>query len=757
VNGATTDSAGRFDFANLEDGNYFLEIVYIGYKTDTVSDISLQHNEIRDLGLRQLALEANTLKDVQITGNKPIIERKADRIIFNAENSVKGAGESLLDLLRAVPSVTVTGNDEIRVNGKAQVQVMINGKIEQLSGDQLTTLLKSIQSNNVKKIEVISNPSARFDASAKGGVLDIQLKTNMRSGVNGSIYGNYRQGRYASTNEGFNVNVNYKKVILSTTYNLGVESNYSKREYIRNFQLENSTQQFQEYTVETGTFRYHYANANLKYNVNDRHQIGIGGELFAFYTPHYSNATLYIVNDLTANKADSSQSSHILSVGKSINPSVNLNYHGNLDSTGSTIDFAYDYTYFKLNNGSELNTAFLDVNNIEYGERIDFTQYNPFLVNVHTAKLDYNKPLKNKHSIELGAKFSWTRTHNDVRFANLINGLYTNDASKSNQFVYMENTNAIYSTWSKAWKKNWSTNVGMRIEQTNTNQHSITLNTITTKHYVDFFPSAFVQKTIKEKHLLNLNYSRKIHRPNFNNLNPFQFYNSQYSVFTGNPDLKPEYINVFELTYTYDNAYSIVVGYENIKNSYTYLATQDDSTKISTYKASNFKVRNNFNISINVNKDIFKWWTISYAANFSYFKYNSVLNGDVFIMGSTKFGVTLDNTFTLPKNFKINIFGFYQSPFLDATDRMRPDGMVNFAISKLLFNKSLKIRLAVNDIFYTKNNSYDTRFQNIDTQFGQKFDTRAFSINISYNFNKGKQFRATQVNKGNTDEKNRIR
>jgi outer membrane receptor protein involved in Fe transport len=757
LNGTTTDSLGKFEIQKIDDGKYFLEIVYIGYKPDTIQNIELRNEDAKNLGELQLNIEANTLKGVEISGNKPVIERRADRIIFNAENSTAGTGENLLDLLRRVPSVTVSGSDEIKVNGKSQVQVMINGKIETLTGDQLATMLKSIQSDNIKKIEVISNPSARFDASAKGGILDIQLKSyNKKSGVNGNIHSGYRQGKFGRTDNGFNLNVNYNKIIVSTTYNFGVENNYNTKEFIRNFHLENAIQQFREHTYDRGKFMFHYTNLSMKYNINDKHSIGIGGEFFTFRNPTTPLSIISIVSDTRIGKIDSSQFTNIHNLTKNINPSLNFNYRGNLDSAGSTLDITYDYTYFNLNTSSHLNTTFLDDSYTEYRAPVDFTQNNPFIVNLHTAKLDYYKPLKNKHTIDFGAKFSWTRTHNDIHFSNFIGDQYINDVTKSNEFIYIENTNALYSTWSKMWKKNWSTNVGMRIEQTNTDQHSVTLNTTIRKHYIDFFPSAFIQKTIKEKHVLNLNYSRKIHRPDFKDLNPFQFYNSSYSIFTGNPNLKPEYINVFEFTYSYDNTYSIVLGYENKINNYTYLAKQNDTTKIHTYQATNFKVRNNFNISVNINKEIFKWWSINIESRFMYFKYNSIVNDAEFKLHSLKFGMSMDNTFILPKDFKINLFAFYESPFLDATDWVLSNGMVNFAITKTFFQKQLKVKVGVNDIFSTLNNSYNTRFQNIDTRYKQKFTSRVINLSVSYNFSKGKQFKNTQINKSNSDEKGRI-
>lgn len=387
---------------------------------------------------------------------------------------------------------------------------------------------------------------------------------------------------------------------------------------------------------------------------------------------------------------------------------------------------------------------------------LDFTQDNPYLVNLHTSKLNYNKPLKNNHSIEFGVKFTWTKTNNDIQYKNLIGNDYILDTTRSNKFQYIENINALFSTWSKSWKKGWSTNLGLRIEQTNTNQRSYTLNTLTKRHYVDFFPSLFIQKNIKEKHSINVNYSRKIQRPDFNDLNPFQFYQSPYSIWTGNANLKPQYINVTELTYTFKNAYSFFIGHENIKNNYTHLIFQDDSAKTSTYRASNFKVRNNLNIGVNINKELFKWWSVSYSAQYTFFKYNSIVNNSPFIVSSHKFNISLDNTFILPKDFTINVFAFYTSPHYDATDIMKSDGMLNISISKTFFDKKLRIRLNGNDILGTKNMSYTTNYFNVNSKTKNKWSSRFVGLTISYNFQKGKKFQNSRVNKSNDEEKSRI-
>lgn len=758
LNGTTTDSLGKFLIPNVDQGTYFLEILFVGYKTDTIHAIQVDGTTDVDIGSVALQLMDNLLSGVEISGLKPTIERKADRIVYNVENSAKASGENVMDLLRSVPGVTVTGNDQIRINGKSDVQVMINGKLEQLNAEQLANLLKSIQSSNVKKIDVVSNPSAKYDAESKGGVLEIHLKSNLKTGVNGSVFVNYRQNEYASTDMGFNINMHHKKITLSTNYNFGYNNNYQRNRFQRDFTTDSTIMRYDERSFDKNKFINHYGNLALKYSMNDNHSIGIGAEVFQFRNPHLATSTLNVFDNIRiAEQINSIQETNNQSFGKGINPSVNFNYRGKLDSIGSVIELIYDYTYSYLYTNSHLNMAYLDsLSNEKPIPHFDFVQDNPYIVHLHTTQLNYSKPLKKGHSIEVGAKFTWTKTTNDIQYKNLIGNTYVLDSTKSNKFQYIENINALYGTWNKNWNKGWSTNLGLRIEQTNTNQRSYTLQTLVKRHYIDFFPSLFIQKNIREKHSVNINFSRKIKRPDYNDLNPFQFYLSPYSIWTGNENLKPQYANITEFTYTFKNAYSFFIGHENLNNNYTHLIFQDDSTKISTYRASNFKVRNNLNIGVNVNKELFKWWVISYSAQYTFFKYNSIVNNSPFKVTSHKFHISMDNTFILPKDFTINIFAFYTSPHLDATDIMKSDGMVNVSVSKTFFDKKLRLRIAGNDIFGTKNVSYDTDFFNVKSISRNKWSSRFFVLSVAYNFQKGKKFQNTRLQKSNEEEKNRI-
>ncbi|MCB9033005.1 MAG: TonB-dependent receptor [Chitinophagales bacterium] len=756
VNGTISDSIGQFEITNLPTGSYFVEIVFLGYQTDTISNILINNDKVINIGKLYLKPQSIVLDGVQILASRPIIERQADKLIFNVENSTKSSGENLLDLMRSVPSVTVTGDDEIKVNGKSGVQVMVNGKVEQLNGEQLNNLLKSIQSSNVKKIEVSSNASAKFDANAKGGVINIVLKESMKSGVLGSVYTTYNQNKYSSIYTGFNLSVNFKKNTINTNYNYGYNKGFFKRVFDRNFNIDDVIQLIEEDGAAVSRNNNHYLNTNYRYSINDKQYFGLGVELFAMKNPNDGNSTLLTYNDKTTGFINEIQKTDNTLNNKIINPSVNANYKATLDSLGSSIGFSYDYTYFNSESFSNLVTNYYDNQYNQIADVYDFYQTSPYLVNLHTYKLDYNKYLKNENSLEFGIKFTWTKINNDIQFYNLVENNYQQDTTKSNEFRYTENINAAYGIWNKSWKNNWSTNVGLRVEQTNTNQYSITLNQKKQRHYVDFFPSVFVNKTIKENNNLNLSYTRKIQRPNFNDLNPFEFYMSPYSIWSGNADLKPQLIDVVEFTYTLKKYYSFFVGYEHVKNNYTHLAYQNDSTKITTYKATNFNVRNNLNIGVNINKELFKWWTMSFSATYTFFKYNTVISGADFNVSSNKGVFSLDNTFKLPKNFQINVFGFYATPFLDATDMMKSDGMVNVSITKLLLDKKLSIKLSGFDIFHTKNFSFDTNFFNVNSVTRNTFSSSAVALSISYNFQKGKQFQNTRVNKSNQEEKNRI-
>lgn len=752
----TTDAEGNFLLENVKNGSYFLEITYLGFKTDTINVLNISDNDI-NLGTIQLKQDVEILDEVVIKATSPLIERQPDKLIFNVENSAKSAGMNTLDLLRSVPGVTVSGNNQVMINGKKDVQVMINGRLEMMSGDQLTNLLKSIQSSNIKKIEVISNPSAKYDASAKGGILNIVLKTSLRTGMNGTVYSNFAVNKTWGSQSGFNINVNHKKFTLGANYNYSFVNLRGNNYIQRNFDVDSVTSQYTDDGNSKQVEQSHFANISMAYSINDRHRIGVKSQMVAYLSPQENRTLLTILNDITNTGGTLYQNTaNDLNI-KNLNPSFTANYHGEMDSSTSIMDFTFDYSTFNNNSDNNLITRYLDVNKTEYGIPLHFTQDNTFLVDLYVYNLGFQKNINSKHKLEAGNKFTWTHTSNDIKFFDIEEGISSLDSLRSNAFEYTENINAAYMIWSSQWNKNWSANLGIRMEQTNANQFSITLDERKLRHYIDFFPSAFAQKNWKDKHSLNMSYSRKIKRPAFKDLNPFQYYNSQYYIWMGNANLQPEYADIAELSYTLLNSYSLTLGYEHQKNSSTYLAFQDDETNITRYIASNFKQRHNMYISLMANKDIFEWWNISYSMQYTFFRYNAIAsNNQALIQSSNKVNLNFDNTFTLPKEYKINVFAFYTSRFLDATDVMRPNGMVNMSISKSFFDKKLNVSLMANDIFHTLNFSFDTKFANINSVITNNFNSQYLGLSLTYNFNKGKSFTNSKIKSSNEDEKNRI-
>lgn len=755
LNGTTTDSNGVFILEDIKNGQYFLEVTNLGYRIDTILNIIVNENNI-DLGIIQLMPEAELLGEVVIKATRPVIERLPDRTIFNVENSVKSAGQNTLELLRSVPGVTVSGNNQIMINGKKDIQVMINGKVEMMNGDQLANLLKSIQSSNIKKIEVISNPSAKYDASAKGGILNIVLKTSLRTGISGSIFSNYAQNKYWGNQTGTNININYKKFFMGINYSYA-HNNLSLDNYIqRKFNKDTSIQVFTDNGTDRHTEKVHFGYINLGYNINEKHKLALKGQLSNFVNPHNNNTLLTILSDESSNTFQEYQQTNNTSEINNFNPSGTLNYTANLDSNG-VLDFAFDFAKFKNNNNSNLFTRFLDDSNTEFRLPLQFSQRNPFLVDIYVYNINYQKPINAKNSIELGHKFTWTHSENDIKFYNIEEGISTLDILRSNVFEYTENINAGYFIWNGSWKNDWKTNVGLRVEQTNANQYSKTLDERTIRHYIDFFPSVFAQKSWKEKHNISINYSRKIKRPAFKDLNPFQFYNSQYYIWSGNAQLLPEYADISEIAYTFDNTYTFTIGHEHQKNSSTYLAFQDDVTNITKYVASNFRKRNNLYISAMLNKDITEWWYVSAGFQYTFFRYNAqASNNELLNLSSNKVNLNVDNTFSLPKDFKINLFAFYDSRFLDATDLMRPSGMVNVSISKSFFDNQFQVALFANDIFHTLNFSFDTDFANINSVIENRWNSRFVGVSLTYHFKKGKQFENNRIKSSSEEEKNRV-
>ncbi|WP_426583704.1 TonB-dependent receptor domain-containing protein [Mucilaginibacter sp. R-33] len=752
VKGALSNDAGVYVFDNIKAGNYIIKATVVGYQKAVSKSFTVPANTPH---VTAPALNLHTgsteLKGVTITATKPLIERKIDRTVMNVENSVLAAGNTAMEILERAPGVTVDKDDNISLKGKQGVTVMINDKLTYLTAAQLATLLRSTDGNTIKSIEIITNPSAKYDAAGNSGIINIKLKKNTQSGTNGSLTVGGAKSKYWRDNS--SLNLNHKQGNLNVFTSLSRGDNKRGHDIgidrIITDSLGNKTYFNQKSSLPSIN---HYNNYRLgaDYDLTPKHTIG-------FVVSGYSNSE----KDLNDNRTiigkqfgvpDSSlhTTSDIRQTYK--NFALNLNDRLKLDTSGQELSIDLDYSKFKNNSNAMYNTDyFLPDGSIQHEPQMLRNQ-TPSTISIYTGKADYTKPLTKTIKLEAGVKFSSVKTDNDLQAQIFSNGAYINDTTRTNRFIYTEKINAGYLNLNKQFKK-FSVQLGLRAEQTRSTGNLIG-STPVKRSYLNLFPSVFINQTINDKNEISFSYSRRIDRPGYDDLNPFVYYLDPYTYSQGNAFLNPQYTQNFELNYTYNKTINVSLGYSHTTDAITELILTEGKRSFETHQ--NLQTQTGYNVNINTPFTITKWWEGNVNATAFYLGFKSdTLAGQKFNDGQWAFQGRTTQTFKF-SGYRFEVTGDYQSSLTYGIYKIRPRYSVDMGVSKSFMEKKFNIKASCDDIFNIRRNDLSSQVVNNNFVIKQKNDTRVMRLTFTYNFGNS-SIKMRQHRSGADDEKGRVK
>jgi iron complex outermembrane receptor protein len=616
VKGALGSLDGVYFFERVNPGTYIVKATVVGYNKGLSKPFAVtESTPTINLPAISMAASALALKTVSVQSTRPLIERKLDRTVMNVENSVLAAGNSALEILERAPGVSVDKDDNISLNGKAGVTVMINDKLTYLSSTQLATLLRSTDGGTIATIEVITNPSAKYDASGNSGIINIKLKKNRQAGTSGSVTAGTGYGSGWKDNESLNLNVKQGK--LNAFGNFSHYDNKSDNRTINIKRVVDSATSRTYFNQFTGMNRTSHGNSyrvGVDYDLSKKNTLG-------FVINGYDNSevgstptTTYIGKTLGATNSFLNSTSVVPQQYK--NFAANVNDRWQLDSLGQELAIDLDYSKFR-NNGNAMYTTNTYLPNGQLLQTDRLRNQTPSVIDIRSGKADYTYPITKTIKLETGAKFSDVKTDNNLQ-AQVQNaaGNFVNDTSRTNHFIYQEKIDAGYLNLSKTYK-NTSVQVGLRAEYTSSTGTLVTAAPVE-RSYLDFFPSLFVNHTLDKKNEIGFSYSRRIDRPNYDNLNPFIFYLDKYTFQKGNPFLKPQYTHSFELDYTWNKTINVSVGYSRTTDVITQIILTDSVSKASFQTNLNLQVQNAYSMNINSPYTITKWWTGNANLNMFY-------------------------------------------------------------------------------------------------------------------------------------------
>jgi len=752
VAGAITNAAGNYSFEPVAPANYILTLTFVGYRKQSMLIELRDATSIYKAPAIILKEDANILGEVVIRGQKPLVEQDGGKLILNVQNSIIAAGGSAAELLERAPGVSIDQNDQISVNGKTGVNVMIDGKLTYLPPAELATLLRSMSVNNIATIEVISNPSARYDATGNAGVINIKLKKNTQEGVNGSITAGAGYGRYGKANG--SVNLNYRTKKWNHYLNYGYTFNKRFNDFLTDrVSLRNNGDPIY-YTQQLDRIQRlpsHTWQAGSEWQWNTKNSIAITTS-GSYNERNTDNNSFTQLKSASGNEADST---FILTNDQRYrwhNISSSIGYKHLFAPAGSEFSFDVDYSNYEF----KLNDNFT----IKQFEQTDIfkKQYNvlsdqPSSFNIYTTRMDYTHRLNKQTSLETGVKFSYVNTVNEIIFTNNQNGQFETDLTRSTDFDYTEKVGAGYVTM-KTKLLGFDAQLGLRAEQTHYDGFSKRAQLSIERDYFKLFPNITLNHSLQENYQFGFSYSYRIDRPAYNDLYPYVFYFDPFSAQKGNPALLPQFTHNFQFSQTIAKDFGINLGYSTTSQYIAFVILLNED-KVSEYAIKkNFDAFQNYYLTVSAPVRINKNWMINSNINLFYNQYNTHFLDQVYDVGQFSGTATITQTITLPWNLTGEITTVYNAPNVSGLIKTEALGSLNVGLQKKVFGKKGSVRLNVTDIFYTNRTRNSVVYPGFGIHFNNYPETRIIRLNFTYNI--GKTGEAMRKRNGQDEERKRV-
>jgi hypothetical protein len=719
-----TNNKGSFLITIPQAGLYQIEASYLGYQNNIQDSVLIDEQHL-SINAFYMLLAGKDLKAVTVSAaKKPFITMEANKITLNVAQSAIAAGGNAYDVLKNAPGI-MEQNDALNFRGKS-INVLINGRPSNLSGEELKNMLTNMQASGIEKIEILPNPSAKYDA-AGGSVVNIVLAKNKLFGTNYVLTTTIGTGKNLRGSTGLDINHRAKNINVFGGYNYTHNQQYFKTSSTR--YLSNGAINADEYDVRERN--NHAYKLGVDYDINKHSSFGalINGYINYRNRDVTNTSVLHYAGNIT------DSASKVFTNGKAIikNPSVNLYYKTTLDTTGKELTINADYLNYNKSWYDDFTNRYYDNKGMEYITPDYLNDNSPINVNIYALTVDYVMPTK-KAQWEAGLKTNYTITDNDIVWQNNTGTGWVVDAGKTNHFIYKENVNAAYLNYIRTIKK-WNVEAGLRVEQTNTFGNSVTANQVDKNSYVDFFPNISLGYTKNDDNVFGLSYRKSISRFGFNVVNPFIIYQNRYAYSQGNPNIKPEIYHSAGFSYTYKQAYSFAVDYAHgVKTLGEVYLSGPSNITISSY--ANYNTSDILYFSFSVNKDIAKNWMVSFNPMYGYISLNNATEN--ISAGPAKklwIGqVQCSNNFTFKKGWGAELSLMYISPFQYGSYTTKTTFNTDLGISKTIMKKKASLKLGITDIFNTLNYNKELNYAGVITSVKYKPETRFINLTFKYKF-----------------------
>jgi len=756
VKSAVAGEDGSYKLDYFKSGTYTIAITAVGYKEYASTPFEIKEGTgviIRE----NIVMDKNerTLTTVDVKGRKPLVDVRADKTILNVAGTITAVGSTLFDMIRKAPGVRIGNGDEISINGKTGLLVYLDGNQVNLSGSDLNTFLRNFPSGSIEAIEVITNPSARYDAAGNAGIINIITKKNTNLGFNGTASATVNFGRYnPKYNGGINLNYRAKGFNIFGSYDYFGGNFHNKETYLRKQDVEGALATFDQVINS--------------YNYNSGHVYKIGTDLFL--SP---KSTLGVLVDGSSvdhreevhtttsifknpNALDSQLIASNRQPGYNQRMNYNVNYRFRDTATGRELSLNANYGTFDISSVSYQPNRYVDNSGKLLSEKIYSTKTGTD-IKVTSVNGDYSQNLWSGR-LGAGAKYSEVRSENALEFKSLSNDSLSLDSNRTSQFRYTEKILAGYIDYNIAIKK-WNIQAGVRAEHTSSKGVLSAFNRKDMKavdtQYINFFPNALVSYSPDDNNYFSIGYNKRIGRPAYQSLNPFEFVYDELSNIKGNPFLKPQFVNEVKLSHIFKH---------KLTSSFSYIYTRDKTLAYrdtlsggrTTQTTINVDRQIVLNLNVSASLQPTTWWEAYINGSIFRREMKGLAVENLMNVSRSSWSVSATNTFTFLKKYKMELSGYYNAPTLDPPAIVRSMWSVDWGIQRTILKDNGVLRFSVSDIFNSLKFGLDRNFGGLYYINTDKWETQIFRLSFSYKFGNRNVKSPTSRKTGVEDVQNRV-
>ncbi len=751
VKTAVTSADGIFKMQSVKAGNYFLSATSVGHKKNYSAKFDVTEGQDFTAPALILSQSNTSLAAVTVQAKKPMIEVKADKTVFNVESSINATGSNAFELLQKSPGVSVDKDDNISMQGKNGVKIYVDGKPTQMNGGDLAAYLRSINSADIESIEMITNPSAKYDASGNAGIINIRLKKNKNYGANGNVSTGVGFGHTPKYNNSLSLNYRNKKINIFSNYS----NNFGDTRFLFNLYRIQKDSIYDQRSTNVNSNTTHNVKAGIDYYANSKNIFGI------MVTTNFNDVKTNTNSTTIITPQNTRIPNRILFAGNDVpgsrnNVDYNINYRY-ADTKGKELNIDADLVNFRRKGTSYQPNFYRDpFTDILLEERI-YRNNTPTDIDIYTAKIDYEQPFY-KGKLGLGAKITDVKTKNTFDFYNVYGNNNVKDPDRSNKFNYDENVKALYVNYNRPLSKKTTIQAGVRMEHTKSEGDLISNHPqpddVVKRRYTDFFPSGAITYTVNQKNTLNLSYSRRIDRPSYQNLNPFEDKIDELTYRKGNAFLNPQYTNSFQLSHTFLYKYVTSLSYSHIKDYFAQIIDTLGNKSFLTQK--NLATQNIYSLNISAPITVTKWWSAFATFNGYHSAYKADFgSGKTININVDAFSFYSQQTFTVKKGPSFELSAFFNSPTVwGGTFKSKALGFIDVGVQQKLFKGAGNIKVSFTDVFNTLHWKGISDFGGSHLEFSGNFESQQLKVNFSYRFGNN-QVKAARQRKASAEEENK--